>query len=289
MFINDLPLTVSHSNCHLFADDVQLQAACCKSQFAEVIHKMNEDLKNINEWAILNELLLNPAKTVAQVISGKENSYSSGPYIKLGDRTIPFSSCAKNLGMWFDECLSWRVHVTKTCGKVFGSLSRLWKIAWALPEVTRLRLVRALVVPIFFYGCVVYCGMSAMLKAKLQVALNACTRFVFWLRRRDHIGRHHNAILGCSLTDYFEQCTCKLLFKVIKYKEPAYLYDRLTFMRSARQAGLQQLRRRLVTYDGMFFLRGPTLWNALPRELRITRNDSDFKKKLKLHSNTRYT
>lgn len=286
MFINDLPLYITHSKCHMFADDVQLLAASHNKNFSELICKINDDLTRINGWALENELILNPSKTVAQLISRSSTSSSSGPHIKLGDRTIPFSPVAKNLGMWIDERLSWRVHVTKTCGKVYGSLSRLWKIAWALPQLTRLRLVRALVVPIFSYGCIVYSGMSAELKAKLQVALNACTRFVFGLRKRDRIGAHHNTILGCTLTNYFEHSTCNMLFKIIKNHEPSYLYDRLSFSRSARLVGLKVPLRRLSSYNGMFFLLGPGLWNALPRELRTTRSEAEFKRKLKLYYTT---
>ena len=49
LFINDLPLVVSHSNVHLFADDTFLSYS--DSDISSINEKMNQDMRNIEHWA----------------------------------------------------------------------------------------------------------------------------------------------------------------------------------------------------------------------------------------------
>lgn len=162
-----------------------------------------------------------------------------------------------------------------------GSISRLRKIAWAMPTATRLRLVKTLIVPLLSYGCTVTNSNSVSLNSKLNSALNVCTRFVYGLRMRDHISQYSNKILGSTLSQYQDLSIVKLIFQIQQRQDPTFLSERLRPTRSTRTSGILQLRNQHAAYDGMFFIRGITIWNRLPYDIRRISNVNKFKEKLK--------
>lgn len=281
LFINDLPGKVTFSNCHMFADDVQLHASGLVSNIDNIFANLNLDLAAINRWALNNKLVLNPKKSTCIAITRCTLANIVFPELYLGNEIISRSSSAKNLGVYFDSKLSWAVHVRHICSYVRGALRRLWMIAWALPTDTKLRLIRSLVVPYFTYGCRVFSSISKELHKKLNMAINACTRFVYGLRKFDRLGNKRNAILKCSLQDLYNNYCCLLLAKIIKTREPKYLYDRLQFAQSDRTRNLIPPARRLSSLDDLFFIKGVTLWNALPARLKNLETYTSFKTQLK--------
>lgn len=283
LYINDLPQVIKHSNCHMFADDVQLNISGPKSQGPNLITHLNIDLASIHKWAEKNDLTLNPSKSTSIIISRSTIDSSSWPSIVVNNTVVNRSKTLKNLGIWFDESLKWVEHVTKLCGNVYGALRRLWKVAWLLPQETKIRLVQSLVVPIFTYGCTVFSNLSAKLKKKINVTFNACIRFAFGLKWRDSITPHKKKILGCTILNYFAHIACTTMFSLIRKRQPEYLLKFIIFSRSSRTFKLNQTRTVLKTYDGMFFIKGVSLWNSLPVAMRKITNFNSFKKQCLQH------
>jgi hypothetical protein len=60
----------------------------------------------------------------------------------------------------------------------------------------RLKLCRALLLPFFFHCDVVFSHMSSVDSRRLQVAFNSSTRYVYNLRRYDHLSTRRNELLG---------------------------------------------------------------------------------------------
>lgn len=281
IYVNDLPSVVRNAKCHLYADDVQLVATGHILSGHTVISQINDDLNRVHSWALKNELLINPSKSTSMLFTRKNMRHTTWPNPKIHDVDIPFVSVAKNLGIWFDEDLKWDHHIQRVYRSVMGSVSRLRKIAWALPVCTRLRMAQSLIVPILSYGGPVFNSLKVASRAKLNSALNACTRFVFGLRMRDHISTYSKRILGCTLSQHYDIATCKLLFKIFKHQDPTFLSERLKAARSSRTLGIIPIRNRHAAYDGMFFVRGIKLWNRLPSEVKQSRSDSIFATRMK--------
>lgn len=281
LYINDLPSKVKFSKCHLFADDVQLHASGIVSEIDDLISGVNLDLSVIHKWALENKLTLNPKKSQCIFIHRTNIHTSSLSSLYLGGEEVMRCTSVKNLGVHFDEKLSWSVHVSNVCSKVRSSLRRLWMIAWALPIDTKLMMVKTLLVPYFTYGCRVFSSLTRELFEMLNKAFNACTRFVFGCRKYDRLGTLKRAVLNCTLSDLYEMNMCLLLFKIIRSQEPSYLYERLRFSRSTRTLNLLPPSRRLSSLDGMFFIRSTALWNSLPLTLKAERSYTTFKRKYK--------
>jgi hypothetical protein len=110
-------------------------------------------------------------------------------------------------------------------------------------------LVRLLIIPIFLYRDVVYFpSLTGLQFRRLELAFNACTRYVFGLRRFDHISDFSIGILGYTLFEHLElrlRLTC-FIHKISLVGASSYLSSLLVLGRSSRHIGLSRCRVRLL-------------------------------------------
>lgn len=279
IFINDLPDCIRYSDCNLFADDVQLRISDFPNVINEAISRMNSDLQEVNVWSKRNGLVLNPKKSQAILIYNKIIDSSLLNTIQLNGEIIPFVSKIKNLGLTINQKLGWTDHVNNLCGRVYGCLRRLWKIANVIPTDTKKYLIKSLLLPCFTYaGEVYFTALDSISKRKIDVTFNACTRFVYNLRKFDHVSCCSSGILGCNIHQYLEFRVLVFIYKIIKVKKPAYLFQKLIFGKSNRMNILLTPIHSTTFYGCTLFIRGIALWNALPTELKSVHATTMFKK-----------
>lgn len=282
LYINDLPDVIKFSKCCMYADDVQLLTSGSVDNISTLAAHLNADLESIAKWARDNELTLNPLKsnyiTVSSASLHKHISASTWTPINLTNVPIPRVSSAKNLGVWFDQHLQWDVHVTKLCGKIFGSVRRLWKVAWAMPLLTRKRLIRSLVFPIISYACTVYGSTTKTLMNNVTKAYNACLRFAYGIKnRRESISHLSIDFIGCSLKQFFDFESCCALHRIIITGKPEYLANYIEPSLSRRTFKLNTLTNKRKSGNGSVFIRGVKIWNCSPVALRRTHNLKQFR------------
>jgi hypothetical protein len=64
---------------------------------------------------------------------------------------------------------------------------------------------------------------------RLQTALKACARYIYGISRYQHISKHANRILGCSLDTYYNLSICCAMYRLIGSGRPRCLFDGLQF------------------------------------------------------------
>ena len=178
--------------------------------------------------------------------------------------------------MLFNTNLNWSDHISAVCNKVFSGIHSLKRIRECLPLNMKLMLVKALIFPHFTYGDVVYNDLSVELSLKLQRAQNYCIRFVYGLRRDDHISSYYRSASLLKLDDQRKLDTLKLLHKILHNKSPGYLFNRFTFSsqishRSTRNGAIMLVvpRHRTVMFNKSFSVSAARYWNSLPVECRM--------------------
>jgi hypothetical protein len=182
--------------------------------------------------------------------------------------------------MVFDRTLNWDLHVNSIVSTIFFKLRKLYQIKNLLPQEARLRLVRALILPHLYYGNVIFFNAPKSCFKKLQKAINACTRFVYNIPGRTSPGRFRNVILGRFLQNHFKYHVCIFIFKLLKFKEPGYLYNSLRFSSSTRCRNLLLAENQSAHYNGSFFVRGISIWNSLPISIRTVSGLGAFKSRV---------
>lgn len=285
LFVNDLPSVLRKTQCHMYADDVQLFASRNRNDALALIHDVNNDLKAVSEWARANNLTLNASKTQVMMLSISGDFDTSGLFVVLGNSRVSFSDSVKDLGLTITKDLSWNENANNTSAKVFAGLRSLWPHQRNLPLMSRVNLVKTLLMPLFCYGSVVFSKLSASAEATLLRAFNGCIRFVAGLRRFDSTSQHRNIILGCGLLDYLDYKSCLFMFKLLQSGKPGYLVTHIQRGTSNRTANLLIPRHRTASTGVSFFVNGVSKWNSLP--LTVKRQDTvrSFKSVCRDHFN----
>ena len=151
------------------------------------INAVNEDLKKVLAWSRRNALCLNAKKSQCLIICRKVIDSTNLPKVRLDDRVIDFVSSARNLGITFNNTLTWKNHINLTLGKVYGSLHTIWPSHHLTPVNTRKMLAKTLLIPIITFGCEIFSNCDCEDRRRLNVAYNSIARYVFGLKRYDHI------------------------------------------------------------------------------------------------------
>ena len=104
---------------HLYADDTQLYISfspLSNEDTNPAVMRLQACAVAIQNWMIANKLKLNADKTNAILkCSPRINNNIDMPRIELGNMTVPTSTVAKNIGVFFDDALTMKNHVHHMC------------------------------------------------------------------------------------------------------------------------------------------------------------------------------
>lgn len=284
LYVNDLPNCVTHSKLQMYADDVQLYLSSSVKLVNDGISKINHDLNEIYLWASENRLCLNPLKSKCLVIHKRSTSLNTNFDIVLNNRKIEIVSSIKNLGIIFNNNLSWSNHVNSIIGKMNYMLRTLWPIQYCTPLKIRMLIAKVYLMPSLLYGCELFAHCDSTSKGKLKVIYNKILRYVFGLKKSDHlVSSYTKQLFGMSLENLMNVRILTLLHKIINVKEPKSLFDRLRFFQSVRGKKLVSLWHRSLISEWQFYFNAIQLWNLLPNNLQTNNNATSFKKVLVEH------
>ena len=114
IYINDLPLNLSHTETVLFADDTNIILNASNTKDLQT--KINETTKTLEAWLTNNKLKLNENKTV--YIHFNQYSLHDPIQIFLNHTIIKEVENTKFLGIWVDSTLSWECHIDNLAEKL---------------------------------------------------------------------------------------------------------------------------------------------------------------------------
>ncbi|KAF2360177.1 Reverse transcriptase domain [Trinorchestia longiramus] len=152
IFINDFPSMPSNTRISMYADDVQIAMTSALAKLSQTKSNAEILLKHVKSWYDQNVLKLNANKTQC-IIFGSKNTIKKLPNLTLtlGNSIIEPVGKVENLGVWFDQNMSFTSHVEKTCSKINGTLMFLHRVKNMLDEKTRLLAIQSLVLSRFDY------------------------------------------------------------------------------------------------------------------------------------------
>ena len=145
--INDLPDCVK-SQVRLFADDCLLYR---QSKTREDHNILQNDLKNLEDWALKWGMHFNATQFYVMSIKGKSNSLYN-----LNNTVLKQVSENPYLGVLLSEDLGWSKHIAKTASKASSALGFVRRNLKHCPESCRKTAYIALVRSVLEYGAVVW-------------------------------------------------------------------------------------------------------------------------------------
>jgi len=125
LYINDIANSSSLGKFKLFADDTNIFVAANTVQ--ELFQIANTVLKDVFQWTIANKLSINFDKTNYMLfkLSTKNNTLIKelNPQVTVNNIVINRVDNVKYLGVWIDDNLTWKIHITKLISKIQGLMS----------------------------------------------------------------------------------------------------------------------------------------------------------------------
>jgi hypothetical protein len=168
-----------------------------------------------------------------------------------------------------DNKLSWKQHVAAVSQKVYSALNRLYKFRHGTPLETRIRLVNSLIVPHIDFCDIVYCDANGEIEYKLEKLLNSCIRYVYNLRKFDHISKFYNLISWLRISERREFHVLCFVYKILRTYQPSYLKEMFTLMSSVHSRNtrsheyyLQIPKCKVESFASI----GARLWNKLTKD-----------------------
>ena len=193
----------------------------------------------------------------------------------------------KTLGVLLDRDLTFSDHVTNAIQRALGRLRGLYRFRALLPEPAKLQLMQSLVLSVMYYCYPAYGNsISKEEVGRIQKLQNSTIRFIFNLRRFDHVSAYRDAANMLPMDAVCRLLTCCMIHKALTLKEPQYLSERLLYreevsQRSTRQNGkLHFPKVRLEVGRKAFSYFAPNLLNDLPLSIK-NKSCNTFKIKLK--------
>lgn len=295
IFINLITAKI-RSSYHLYADDLQLYTHAEVKDVNCAVALINEDLERIAEWSKSFGICVNPNKCQAIFIGSHRQlsrleSVSVSPIIFDGS-IIPVSERVKDLGLILDSNLSWHGQITEVSRKVSGTLRYLYKYKNFLPVSTKKLLVQTLILPIIDYADVCTTNISQESLNKLDRLLNNGIRFIFGLRKYDHVSCFRRQLNWLSIRRRRAfRILCSLFSIIFEPSAPEYLKCKFPFttprpgcsLRSSRTLKLSIPSHYTTFMSNSFTVQAIRLWNSLPLSIRQAPSKFVFKRMLRKH------
>ncbi|CAK1581557.1 unnamed protein product [Parnassius mnemosyne] len=281
---------------HLYADDLQLYAQANVDCLSVAVDMVNKDLEHIKSWSDRFGLSVNPSKCQAIILGShrtiKKVDTTALPAIIFNGSVLGLCSSVKDLGLNIDSTLSWHAQVTNVSQKVTGTLWALYRLKNFLPSGNKTLLVQSLILPLIDYCDVCYFDLNADLLDKYDRLLNNCIRFIFNLRKYDHVSTYRSQLKWLPIRQRRSVRALTTLYSILMSPTPpSYLTSHFQYLCSSHDRNLRSSNNLLLKcpshksgfLHSSFTVQSVHLWNALPLEIRTADNRYAFKKKIREH------
>ena len=232
VLVSDLGDAIRRGRYHLYADDTQLYYSCKPEDANNTIKDINSDLDRVSKFSKINCLKLNAEKSKFIIIGSRQNlkklkDIDLDP-IKLDNNIILREYEARNLGIVFDEELSWIRHINLLIAKAYGKLRYGFRLKNFLSEASKLSLVETYILSQLNYGDIILQNLSVQLEYKVQKLQNRCIRFIYGLRKYDHISAFIKSKNILNMKNRRLLHGLSLMFKIKNKMAPMYLCNKIS-------------------------------------------------------------
>ena len=257
---------------------------------ADVVSRIEACACEIDNWMTTNKLKLNRDKSELLVISSKFRPRPPLDSISVNDHSVLPSDFARNLGVAFDNTLSFEKQVNLICKSCFYHIRRIAKIREYLSDDSTATLIHAFISCRLDYGNALLYGLPKHLIQKLQSVQNCAARLITRNNKYAHITPILKELHWLPVEQRIVFKILLLVYKSLNNLAPKYISDLLRFhdpgrnLRSVNKLLLTVPKTKQKTYgDRAFSVAAPKLWNTLPIEIKQCSTINIFKQRLKTH------
>ena len=165
IYMNDIAQVTNKFHFTIYADDTTLITPICSfavnpathQDYKQISININKELETITDWLALNKLSLNAKKTKMMLFHFHQKKTSNIKLdLKINKTKIEQVKEFCFLGVMFDECITWKSHVSKVAGKISAVVGTINKLKRFLPQNILKMIYNALILPHINYGLLLW-------------------------------------------------------------------------------------------------------------------------------------
>jgi hypothetical protein len=270
----------------LFADDTNVFMS--DKSIDMLVNRVNVELQLVSTWFRANKLSLNLVKTNFILFRSCRKSMSHcNLNISIDNITITQVSCAKFLGVYVDEHLTWKEHIDIISKKLSKNIGIISRISYILPRNVLVALYYSLIFPYLSYCNITWASNYQSHLARLVILQKRAIRTIC---KRPYGESTQPLFVSLRILPFDlinKHQICIFMFRFQRKLLPAnfhrYFYLNLEihdhYTRSCSKYRTCYARTNIRQFSVL--VRGPTLWNSLPTELTSLPTVHHFKTQLK--------
>ena len=213
---------------HHFADDTNL--LLFDSSLKSLQKKVNIDLKLLNHWLNANKISLNAKKTEYILFRHKQKLVDFNLKIKLNGKKLYSSSYIKYLGIFLDENLNWKKHISILSSKLRRANGALAKLRHFVPTKTLTSVYYAIFNSHLSYGSQIWGQNQNTVTTRIFTLQKSAIRIMNKVPRRTH---SNPLFYSSGILKIFDQIQCHnvlLLHKILNNKTPQSVCETFALM-----------------------------------------------------------
>ena len=133
----------------LFPDDTSIFYSHSNPHTLESV--INNELKSIEVWLRCNKLSVNVKKTTYLIFKPWQKKCNHNFSISYGGKLLTQTNTTKFLGVYINEHLTWKDHISYLCKQMSKSIGILFRSRFCLSSKTKLTLYYSLIYPHITY------------------------------------------------------------------------------------------------------------------------------------------
>lgn len=288
-YINDLNSLIKDCKITQFADDSQFLFSDKVQNLPNVIDAAERTLKSAKHYFDTNGLLINAKKTQIIIIGTYQILSQLPEEIKLnfdGNEIRPLKS-VKNLGIYFDKYLSFSTHIDELSKKIMGRLIFINRVKEFFDKETRMIIVESLVLSQLSYCINIWGAANKSQIQRVQKLHNFAAKVADGSAKKfDHASPIINELKWLKIENQCKYNVCCLIYRCLNGMLPEWLmsFPSVGDIISCNTRQVNNLfcpRTNINAGQKAINIRGPKIYNELPRSIRDCNNFYVFKRKVK--------
>lgn len=277
VYFNNSINTLSKCKMLMYADDTVL--FCSHKDISEIQNQLEQDFRSFVKWLNENELVINTKKGKTEMMvfgTSKRLNKLDEPPIRIQHlhSEINVTKTYKYLGLQLRGTLNMTDHLTNSLKKASTRIHLLKKMRTFMDTTTATLVYQAMITPIFTYCAFsLYGATPPYLQQKISQLENQAQKLVGRsIPKRD-------VVVKKRICTYVHKCIyCNKVSDTFKN-----YFEIKNSNVNTRNNGTMLIipRIKLEAARASFYYQGATIFNNLPKGIRVENNFSSFRKKLK--------
>ena len=193
--------------------------------------------------------------------------------------------CPQVVGLYIDNNLTWKQHVTHIIKKINSRLALLKRIKCFLPHFARMLFYNSMIQPIIDYGLTIYSTCAKEDLKRIHKVQKRAGRTILDIRKARDISTVElfQKLDWLPVNERANLLTGTLVYKCMNSLAPSYLSDKFINKSERTTRGKSKGNLSIPLYkttsgQRTFHYHGVTIWNTLSKDVKSSPSIEHFKK-----------